>query len=429
MESKSNWCIVTGGPSSGKKTIIRLLRTMGFRVIKEVARGVIERANRQGITTQELRKNEAKFQESLLLPKLRLEQKLPKDQVIFWNRAMPDSIAYLRNCGGDYRKALALCEKGLYKRVYLLDQLPQFQQDYARIENLEEAKRINQLLYEAYSELGYEVIRVPVMAPDERVRFILAQMPDFRIGLFTSAWDKVAWELVEAVSQNFPVTFVFVTREEGETHFGDLMINNVRAADLPLITFSSLRFKPELRKKDREAWRLEHDREVMKLLPPTELIVLLGYMWWFGKEMCQKKMAINLHPALPDGPKGNYREVIWQLIRDRATETGVMMHLVTPELDRGPAIAFCRFSIRGADFDPLWQEMEKRLANGESLEEIAEKEGENNPLFAAIRQKGVIREFPMVIEAIRALAEGKAKIEGGGYDLTEEIDAAIKEKI
>ncbi len=265
-------------------------------------------------------------------------------------------------------------------------------------------------------------------------------MKNLRIGLFTSARDQVAWDLVKEISQNFQVDFVFVNREEGETHFGDLMIRNVRTVGLPLITFSSLRFKPELRKMNREAWRLEHDRKVTKLLPTVDLIVLVGYMWWFSKEMCQEKTAINLHPALPDGPKGNYREVIYQLIQQGASETGVMMHLVTSELDRGPVIAFCRFSIRGKDFNSLWEEMEKRLEK-ESLEEIAKKEGENNPLFAIIRKHGVVREFPLIIWTIKILAEGRIKIENGGviasegqvleggYDLTKEIDAIVKDKI
>jgi len=440
MNIKSKWYVITGGPSSGKKTVLGLLKAKGYRVIPEVARGVIDRANRQGISTKALRKDEAKFQESLLPIKLRLEQNLPRDQVIFWNRAMPDSIAYLQNCGGDPKEAVALCERGLYKRVFLLEQLPEFARDYARTEDKSTAEKISQLLREAYEQLGYEVIFVPVMSAEERVKFIQGQMPDFRIGVATSAWDKVAWDLVKEVAQNFQVAFVFVTREEGETRYGDLMIHNVRVAGVPLITFSSLRFKPELRKADKETWRLEYDREVMKLLPPTELIVLLGYMWWFGKEMCQKKTAINLHPALPDGPKGTYREVIWHLIKDRVKETGVMIHLVIPELDRGPAIAFCRFSISGEDFNHFWQEMEKRLEK-ESLEEIADKEGENNFLFKLIRQRGVIREFPMVIWTTKILAERRIKIENdrvvdsegrvleGGYDMTKEIDTAIKEKI
>ena len=224
----------------------------------------------------------------------------------------------------------------------------------------------------------------------------------FRIGLFTSAWDEAAWQLVSAVHDgvrngfmpNAEISFVFVSRKRNETAFGDLLIDNVRTAKLPLITFSSAQFKPELRKENREAWRLEHDREIMKLLPPTDLIILLGYMWWFGEEMCQEKIAINLHPALPDGPKGTYREVIAQLIREGAKETGVMMHLVTPELDRGPLVSFCRFPIDESDFD-------------------------------SIRQKGVARELPMVRRTLSILAKNKGQVLEGGYDLTEEINADI----
>jgi len=274
-----------------------------------------------------------------------------------------------------------------------------------------------------------------------------------KIGLWTSGWDQTAIDLAVEVYRNFgsKVAYVFLSREEGETRYGDLMIQKVRELKLPLITFSSLRYRPWLRKLGKwvekslggsfltDFWRNLHDREVMKRLPPTNLIVLLGYMWWFSPEMCRQKTAINLHPALPTGPKGTYREVIWQLIQERATETGAIMHLVTPELDRGPAIAFCRFPIKSGGLIPLWQEMERRLER-EPLEGIAEKEGENNPLFAAIRRNGVAREFPMVIETIRALAEGRIKIEGGkvvdsqgrvlkgGYDLTEQINQAMQER-
>jgi phosphoribosylglycinamide formyltransferase-1 len=277
----------------------------------------------------------------------------------------------------------------------------------------------------------------------------------FRIGLFTSAWDEVAWKLIKEVYQNIQdrvipnsdIAFVFCSREKGETQYGDLLIQNVKQLGVPLITFSSLKFKPELRKKGREAekkgdssimdiWRLEHDREVIKLLYPTDLDVLLGYMWVVGKEMCQKRTMINLHPALPNGPKGNYREVIWQLLKERASETGVMIHLVTRELDMGPPITYCSFPIRGSLFDPLWAELDKKLKK-ESLEEISQKEGENNPLFKLIRTEGVKREFPIIIQTIKLLAEKRLKIKNGnvidfkgeilkgGYDLTREIDTIV----
>lgn len=248
-----------------------------------------------------------------------------------------------------------------------------------------------------------------------------------KIGLWTSAWDQVAIDLVEEIYRNFPddVAYVFLSRGSNETNYGDLMIRRVQELGIPLCTFSSLRFKADLREKDRETWRREYDQVLINFLPPADIDVLVGYMWWFGKEMCEARTAINLHPALPSGPKGTYVEIIWRLIRERATETGIMIHLVTPERDRGPVITFCRFPIRGEGFDPLWQE----------------EEGENDKLFDAIRKKGVIREFPMVVKTIKTIMEGKVRIEKGkisdasgqvlesGYDLTEEIDTAIEEEI
>jgi hypothetical protein len=75
--------------------------------------------------------------------------------------------------------------------------------------------------------------------------------------------------------------------------------------------------------------------------------------------MCLRYNMINLHPAAPGGPAGTWQEVIWQLIRTGAHKTGVMMHLVTPELDRGPVVTYCIFSIRGSTpFDGYWQEIE-----------------------------------------------------------------------
>ncbi|MFH1181161.1 MAG: ATP-binding protein [bacterium] len=171
--AKSEWIVITGGPSSGKKTILRCFKSKGYLVINEVARGVIDRANRQGIRTQELRRDEIRFQESMLPIKARLERKLPRRKVIFLNRGMPDSVAYLLNCGGDPQKAKVLCERNLYRRVFLLEQLPIFIEDYARTENLKDAKKISKLLRQAYEELGYHVILVPSMSVERRIRFIL----------------------------------------------------------------------------------------------------------------------------------------------------------------------------------------------------------------------------------------------------------------
>jgi folate-dependent phosphoribosylglycinamide formyltransferase PurN len=154
-----------------------------------------------------------------------------------------------------------------------------------------------------------------------------------------------------------------------------------------------------------------------------------------GEEMCRRYNMINLHPAAPGGPKGTWQEVIWQLIDSQAGETGVMMHLVTPELDKGPPVAYCTFSIRGKPFNKYWQEIK-----GHRVEEIRQRQGENNRLFRLIRKHGLAREFPLIISTLKAFSQGKVKIEAGkvvdaegrpinGYNLTDEINEQVARAI
>ena len=113
-----------------------------------------------------------------------------------------------------------------------------------------------------------------------------------------------------------------------------------------------------------------------------------------------------------------------------------MMHLVTPELDRGPPITYCTFPIRGGRFDALWEGLEEKLKNS-TLDEIAHKEGEAEPLFAEIRKEGVKRELPLIIQTIKEFSDGRVKVEGekiiaegedlsGAYDLSEKIEKLLE---
>jgi phosphoribosylglycinamide formyltransferase-1 len=120
-------------------------------------------------------------------------------------------------------------------------------------------------------------------------------------------------------------------------------------------------------------------------------------------------------------------------MENRALKTGVLMHLVTPELDRGPVVTCCTFPIRGGEFDKYWAEIEKR-----SISEIRKKEGEKNRLFQLIRQQGLRREFPLIVATITAFSTGKVVITAdkrvvdaqgnpiSGYDLTDEIEKVVQ---
>jgi folate-dependent phosphoribosylglycinamide formyltransferase PurN len=269
------------------------------------------------------------------------------------------------------------------------------------------------------------------------------------LGWFSTGRDEAARLLLETVYRHIQngsivakISFVFSNREPGESEQSDLFFQLVNSYGIPLICLSSQKFRARWnsnsmnRDKDSSAWRLEYDREVMAHLHTfqPDLCILAGYMLIVGEEMCHKYNMINLHPAAPGGPKGTWQEVIWTLIENRAKETGVMMHLVTPELDSGPVVTYCTFPIVGAPFDGLWQELTKR-----PLSEIKRKEGENNRLFRSIREQGVARELPLIVATLKAFSQGKIRIAAGkvlgengkpipGYDLSDEINKAIKLK-
>jgi len=229
------------------------------------------------------------------------------------------------------------------------------------------------------------------------------------------------------------IAFVFCNRERGEAKESDLFLELVESYGLPLVSFSSRGFKTSQPRLSPQ-WRISYDREVMKLLGgfDADLCVLAGYMLIVGEEMCQRYNMINLHPAAPGGPKGTWQEVIWQLIEGQVQETGVMMHLVTPELDMGPPVTYCTFTIRGKPFDRYWQEIE-----GQPVAEIRKSQGESNRLFKLIRRHGLAREFPLIIATLKAFSQGRVKIKAGkvvdgegkpikGYNLTDEIDRMVK---
>lgn len=262
----------------------------------------------------------------------------------------------------------------------------------------------------------------------------------YKLGWFSTARGggsrallKTAYDCIASGELKAQIDFVFCSREPDESAETDIFMQQVKSYGIPLVCFSYQKFKAKYGSKVKAGtippWRLEYDREIIKRLEcfNPDLCVLAGYMLVVGPELCTKYNMINLHPAAPDGPKGTWQEVIWHLIDSKAATTGVMMHLVTPELDRGPVVAYCTFSIRGAAFDKLWKEVERQ----------PESRDTRTALFDAIRKHGLAREFPLITATIKAFSEGKIKItpekkvvdrQGKvieGYDLTKEIDAQI----
>lgn len=266
------------------------------------------------------------------------------------------------------------------------------------------------------------------------------------IGWFSTGRDEAAcqlleeaWQAIQAGDLKARIAFVFSNRERGEDSASDRFFDLVEGYDLPLVCLSSRRFGQERGEPPAHAgeplpsWRADYDRAAMHLLEahPFDLGVLAGYMLIFTEEACQRYNLLNLHPAPPGGPAGTWQEVIWQLIERRAKTAGIMMHLATKELDQGPPVTYCTYSIRGRALDGPWAQVV-----GRSVADVRASEGEDNRLFQEIRRQGVMRELPLVVATLRAFAEEKVHIARGrvvgtdglpidAYDLTQEIDRLV----
>jgi phosphoribosylglycinamide formyltransferase-1 len=191
------------------------------------------------------------------------------------------------------------------------------------------------------------------------------------------------YDAIKTNELNAEIKFVFINRELGEAENSDKFINTIQSYNIPLVSFSSSKFMSELRKTNIEAWRTLFDKEVYERIKnfDVDIVMLAGYMLILSKFLCNKFTFINLHPALPWGPKGTWQEVINQIINEKYKEHGVMIHLVTEDLDRGPVLTYCKFIIKEYDFDK-------------------------------IRQEGVQYELPLIKKTLQLLSEEKLKIVG-----------------
>ena len=203
---------------------------------------------------------------------------------------------------------------------------------------------------------------------------------------------------------------VFCNRDQGEDIATDQFFDLVHDTGAPLVTLSSVRFRREHggeRSQPNEPlpeWRAAYDREIARLVDPhgAQVGVLAGYMLIFTPPFVSQHPILNLHPALPGGPAGTWREVIRHLIRSGASESGAMIHLAIPEVDAGPVAAFCRYAIRGGEYDALWRE----LNDPSGMDDAAI---EASALFSRIRDAQMAYEAPLLVSALQAFADGRMR--------------------
>ncbi|MGB7842510.1 MAG: ATP-binding protein [Salinimicrobium sp.] len=176
---KTRKIVITGGPGTGKTSVIEALEQNGYFCFHEVSREVIREAKKKGI-------DQLFLEEPLLFSELLLEGRIKQHreasempaELVFLDRGVPDVVAYMNYFGNEYPPVFnKVCKDYLYEKVFILPPWEDiYTEDNERYESYEQAVAIHDELARSYAFHGYEPIEVPCGSIAERTLFILEHL-------------------------------------------------------------------------------------------------------------------------------------------------------------------------------------------------------------------------------------------------------------
>ncbi|RQR47942.1 ATPase [Burkholderia sp. Bp9126] len=168
--------VVTGGPGSGKSTLIDALERAGFARSQEAGRGVIQ--DQMAVDGRALPwRDPAAFAELMLSWEMRSHRLARHARgPVFFDRGVPDVIGYLRLSGlAVPAHAEAAARRFRYhRRVFIAPPWPEiYTQDTERRQDFDEAVRTYEAMVDCYVSYGYRLVELPRANVKARVRFVL----------------------------------------------------------------------------------------------------------------------------------------------------------------------------------------------------------------------------------------------------------------
>ncbi len=169
--------VITGGPGSGKTTVIEELDKRGIATMPEISREVIREAKKQGID-QLFLEDPLLFSQKLIEGRIKQFEEAEKinEPVVFFDRGIPDVIAYLRYSKTNIPENLnqAALNHQYDQPVFIMPPWEEiYTTDFERYESFNQAQLIHNKLVNMYMELGYFIIFVPFGSVEKRADFIL----------------------------------------------------------------------------------------------------------------------------------------------------------------------------------------------------------------------------------------------------------------
>ena len=171
--------VVTGGPGSGKTSLIEALGRRGIRSMPEAGRAIIRDQVRIGGNAVPWGDRVA-FAELMLGWELRsYREASAMVGPVVMDRGIPDVIGYLTLCDlpvPDHVEAAARVSP-YNGRVFLAPYWGAiFTQDSERKQDRQEAEATCEVMAETYDRLGYRIVELPLTGIEERADFVMEHL-------------------------------------------------------------------------------------------------------------------------------------------------------------------------------------------------------------------------------------------------------------
>lgn len=175
--------VITGGPGTGKTSIIKELDKRNYFCYHEVIRELTLEAKNEG-TLEDFSTNPiAKVNDSLGFNLKLLHGRINQfkdsnnleDKIIFFDRGVGDVLGYMDYFQQSYDEVFTdACKEHTYTKIFILPPWEEiYISDNERFESYDEAVEIHFALKKIYEFFGYEIIEVPFGTVKERTDYIL----------------------------------------------------------------------------------------------------------------------------------------------------------------------------------------------------------------------------------------------------------------
>lgn len=171
--------IISGGPGSGKTSLLGALAGHGYAVMPEAGRAIIRDQLAIGGTALPW-EDPLAFAELMLSWDMRSYHEASAiNRPVIFDRGIPDVIGFLKVCGLEVPAHMLEAARrfAYYKRVFIARPWQEiFHEDSERRQSWEEAEATCKAMISIYRSLGYKISMLPNASVEERAEFVMSHI-------------------------------------------------------------------------------------------------------------------------------------------------------------------------------------------------------------------------------------------------------------